>query len=101
MFERELAARGDSGFFSGRGQPGWLDYMVWPWFERMDIFAAIYQVAAKLTMVVCNLVSRSPPSPSPARSCAAWPPGWRGCCRSPRWPPTASTPPPTRSSWPR
>ena len=41
-FERELSSRG-SAFFAG-DQPGWLDYMIWPWFERIDSYSLIFKV---------------------------------------------------------
>ncbi|XP_069700911.1 pyrimidodiazepine synthase-like [Periplaneta americana] len=33
-FEKELSSRG-TPFFAGSGGPGMLDYMLWPWFERV------------------------------------------------------------------
>lgn len=36
LFEKDLKARG-SKFFGG-DQPGMLDYMIWPWFERLEVF---------------------------------------------------------------
>ena len=41
-FETELSSRG-SCYFGGE-QPGWLDYMVWPWFERLDAYSTILKV---------------------------------------------------------
>jgi len=35
-FEKELKARG-TPFFGGRDAPGMLDYMIWPWFERLPV----------------------------------------------------------------
>ena len=46
LFEDELAARNITGnnFFSGKSNPGWLDFMIWPWFERIDVYHQLYQV---------------------------------------------------------
>ena len=41
-FERELSSRGESHF--GGDLPGWLDYMVWPWFERVHSYSSIFKV---------------------------------------------------------
>jgi len=35
-FEKELSVRG-TPFFGGRDTPGMLDYMIWPWFERLPV----------------------------------------------------------------
>ena len=35
-FETELKNRG-TAFFGGNENPGMLDYMIWPWFERAEI----------------------------------------------------------------
>ncbi|BES98583.1 glutathione s-transferase [Nesidiocoris tenuis] len=37
-FEKELGARGTK-FFAGEA-PGMVDYMIWPWFERLDMIRA-------------------------------------------------------------
>ena len=50
LFERELETRGADGFFSCEDRPGWLDYMVWPWFERFDAFYETYKVTKHLIM---------------------------------------------------
>jgi len=42
IFELELSERGKEGFFSGNNVPGFLDYMIWPWFERLDAFGESY-----------------------------------------------------------
>lgn len=34
-FEKELISRG--GPFFGGNKPGMLDYMIWPWCERVDL----------------------------------------------------------------
>ena len=47
MFETELSNRAPGGYFSGDDAPGWLDYMIWPWMERIDVYFAIYQVGYK------------------------------------------------------
>ena len=44
LFERELETRGAGGFFSLEDHPGWLDYMIWPWCERIDAFFETYKV---------------------------------------------------------
>ena len=41
-FEDELQKR-DTTFFGGSA-PGYLDYMIWPWFERINIFPRIFEV---------------------------------------------------------
>ena len=46
-FEVELCSRG-SAYFGGE-QPGWLDYMIWPWFERIDAYSVIFKV--RLTII--------------------------------------------------
>jgi len=40
-FERELSSRGEPHF--GGDLPGWLDYMVWPWFERVHSYSTIFK----------------------------------------------------------
>ena len=44
-FERELSSRG-SAYFGG-DQPGWLDYMIWPWFERIDSYSVVFKVSSE------------------------------------------------------
>ena len=46
-FKRELSSRG-TDFFAG-DQPGWLDYMIWPWFERIDSYSVIFKVSQNKT----------------------------------------------------
>ena len=46
-FERELSSR-ESAYFGG-DQPGWLDYMIWPWFERIDSYSVIFKVSQNNT----------------------------------------------------
>ena len=41
-FKRELSSRG-TDFFAG-DQPGWLDYMIWLWLERIDTYSVIFKV---------------------------------------------------------
>lgn len=41
-FERELSVRGTT-FFGGNEQPGWLDYIIWPWFERIHSYSMVFQ----------------------------------------------------------
>jgi hypothetical protein len=36
-WEEELARR-KTTFFGGSESPGMLDYCIWPWFERIDMF---------------------------------------------------------------
>ena len=43
-FERELAARATT-YFGGASAPGWLDYMLWPWFERLASYGEVYPVS--------------------------------------------------------
>jgi len=40
-FELELASRG-TVYFGGDAAPGWLDYMLWPWFERIGLYSRVY-----------------------------------------------------------
>lgn len=40
IFEEELKKRGTT-FFGGNSRPGYLDYMIWPWFERFGIFTVL------------------------------------------------------------
>ena len=35
-FETELKNKGTT-YFGGKDNPGMLDYMIWPWFERTEI----------------------------------------------------------------
>jgi len=46
-FERELGLR-KSTFFGGEEQPGWLDYMLWPWFERISIYPLVFKDESRL-----------------------------------------------------
>ena len=39
-FESELVSR-KTDFFGGPNHPGMLDYVVWPWFERMGAFPLV------------------------------------------------------------
>ena len=41
IFENELNKRGTKYFFS-QDQPGVLDFNIWPWFERLDVFPIAY-----------------------------------------------------------
>lgn len=40
IYEEELKRRGTK-FFAGDEKPGYLDYMIWPWWERTDAFTYI------------------------------------------------------------
>jgi Glutathione S-transferase, C-terminal domain len=40
LFEKELKSRG-SKFFGGREKPAMVDYMIWPWFERLEVFGIL------------------------------------------------------------
>ena len=77
-FERELASRG-SAFFGGE-QPGWLDYMVWPWFERIDSYSVIFKVRENITKTRriqqsvtggARVPKREVPCPDPVDDCDA------------------------------
>jgi len=39
-FEKELDRRGNN--FFGGSQPGMVDYMIWPWFERLQMFKFLH-----------------------------------------------------------
>jgi glutathione S-transferase len=39
LFETELKSRG-SKFFGGE-KPAMVDYMIWPWFERFELFGIL------------------------------------------------------------
>ncbi|XP_054274863.1 pyrimidodiazepine synthase-like [Macrosteles quadrilineatus] len=39
-FDKELTSRGKTYF--GGAQPGMVDYMIWPWFERMEMFKFLH-----------------------------------------------------------
>ena len=41
IFEKELSKRNTTYFFSDE-QPGLLDFNIWPWFERLDVFPIAY-----------------------------------------------------------
>jgi len=42
IFETELEQR-KTAFFGGDIEPGWLDYMLWPWFERVDCYSTVFE----------------------------------------------------------
>jgi len=46
-FEKELKSRG-TPFFGGASSPGMLDYMIWPWFERMPVIKLFSKVSQGL-----------------------------------------------------
>ena len=41
FLETELQKRGTL-FFNGQNLPGMLDYMIWPWMERLEVPSAIH-----------------------------------------------------------
>ena len=41
LLETELQKRGTL-FFNGKTLPGMLDYMIWPWMERLEVPSAIH-----------------------------------------------------------
>lgn len=43
VLEQELEKRGSEFFNEGNGLPGMLDYMIWPWMERLDVLPMLYQ----------------------------------------------------------
>lgn len=43
FLERELVSRGAVPFFGGN-KPGMLDYMAWPWLERLDSYVSSYSL---------------------------------------------------------
>ena len=40
---RQLSLR-QTTYFGGEDLPGWMDYMIWPWFERINIFPSVFKV---------------------------------------------------------
>jgi len=42
FLEDVLTERG-SKYFSGNDKPGFLDYMIWPWIERVGVFPKLFQ----------------------------------------------------------
>jgi len=42
IFEKELEMR-NTVFFGGDEAPGWLDYMLWPWFERVECYSTVFK----------------------------------------------------------
>ena len=44
-FEKELILRGEAFFSSGK-QPAYLDYMIWPWMERINVYDKLFQVCS-------------------------------------------------------
>jgi len=47
LFESELGERG-TDFFGGSTMPGWLDYMIWPWMERINIYPLVFKDESEL-----------------------------------------------------
>eukprot|EP00090_Calanus_glacialis_P030042 TRINITY_DN4828_c1_g1_i2.p1 TRINITY_DN4828_c1_g1~~TRINITY_DN4828_c1_g1_i2.p1 ORF type:complete len:303 (+),score=73.25 TRINITY_DN4828_c1_g1_i2:90-911(+) len=47
-FETELGQR-QTAFFGGQDFPGWLDYMIWPWMERINIYPLVFKGETQLT----------------------------------------------------
>jgi len=47
IFESELGRR-QTTFFGGSDSPGWLDYMIWPWMERINIYPMVFKDELKL-----------------------------------------------------
>lgn len=41
LFEKELSRR-NTKFFGGDNEPGMLDYMIWPWFERFPTLKVLF-----------------------------------------------------------
>ena len=56
-FENSLGTEKD--FFSGKQGPGWLDFMIWPWMERIEAFAEVYGECRLPSHLFPNLVSWS------------------------------------------
>jgi len=46
-FETELVQR-NTVFFGGENLPGYLDYMIWPWMERINIFPSVFKGETRL-----------------------------------------------------
>eukprot|EP00091_Calanus_sinicus_P012953 TRINITY_DN28909_c0_g1_i1.p1 TRINITY_DN28909_c0_g1~~TRINITY_DN28909_c0_g1_i1.p1 ORF type:complete len:133 (+),score=35.00 TRINITY_DN28909_c0_g1_i1:78-476(+) len=46
-FETELGQR-KTAFFGGEDLPGYLDYMIWPWMERIEGFPLIFPGESRL-----------------------------------------------------
>ena len=55
-FEDNLAQRGTK-FFFGNKRPGLMDYMIWPWFERMDTLERVKPAAEMKKKQFPKLVS--------------------------------------------
>ena len=82
LFERELKTRGADGFFSCEDRPGWLDYMVWPWFERFDAFFETYKVTKHFdhaSTILNYSSSRNLESSFRGMSLPSCLAGWREC----------------------
>ena len=50
-FEAELSIR-ETAFFGGDDLPGWLDYMIWPWMERINIYPLVFKVGNTLFWIL-------------------------------------------------
>ena len=82
-FERELSSRG-SAYFGG-DQPGWLDYMIWPWFERIDSYSVVFKVSSEGSNITktegnnftggTGVPQREVPWPGPVDDCDVGGPG--------------------------
>ena len=42
FLEMELNHRKGNSYFANGNEPGMLDYMIWPWIERLEVFPKLY-----------------------------------------------------------
>lgn len=47
IFETEMNQRGTK-YFNGNDRPGMLDYMIWPWIERINVFPRLFTEVSEI-----------------------------------------------------
>jgi len=47
-FLEDLLTERGSKYFSGNDKPGFLDYMIWPWIERVGVFPKLFQEVSEI-----------------------------------------------------
>ena len=47
IFETEMNQRGTK-YFNGNNRPGMLDYMIWPWIERINVFPRLFKDVSEI-----------------------------------------------------